>query len=540
LPKTLDDTYCRILRSIDEEYSQDVIKALHWLAQSARPLRLKELAEVVAIDIADKPHFDPGNRLREPEDILFICSSLVSVSSIKYNEISSDDDDDSANSHSLRREVRLAHFSVKEYLISTRIRTGPASKYSIKSFADNYIARACLCYLLYFKGDKMLNRQNFKHYPLAYYASRFWWEHALKSSSNTDEVERLALDLFADEGSYLNWARIVDLDKAIPGSSSSIDLYRKLEDIASPLYYSSLAGLANIATRLVELGADVNAQGGRLGNILNAASFSGHVAIVEMLLEKGINAKFKDEEWGDALAVASLFGKRAVVKLLLERGFDVNAQSGSHGTALLAASYRGNSDIVQVLLEAGANVDSQVGTYGTALKSACRGLKEKVVQQLLNAGADVNARCGMYGSALQAAVCFGVENVVKRFLDADADVNAQGGNYGNALQAAAFTGSESIVQMFLDADADVNAQGGNYGNALQAAAFRGSESIVQMLLDAGADVNAQGGSCGNAITAAKAGKSQALCWALGGGIVKFDKIIQLLLDAGAKSSDEQT
>jgi hypothetical protein len=51
----LDDTYARILCNIDEEYSQDAFKILQWLAYSARPLRIKEVAEVIAVEIDDDP-----------------------------------------------------------------------------------------------------------------------------------------------------------------------------------------------------------------------------------------------------------------------------------------------------------------------------------------------------------------------------------------------------------------------------------------------------------------------------------------------------
>ena len=79
LPKTLDDTYTRILCSIDEEYQQYALHILQWLAFSMRPLHLKEIAEVVAIDINDHPKFDPQRRLLDPEDVVEICSSLITV-----------------------------------------------------------------------------------------------------------------------------------------------------------------------------------------------------------------------------------------------------------------------------------------------------------------------------------------------------------------------------------------------------------------------------------------------------------------------------
>ena len=46
LPKTLDDTYARILRIIDEEYSQNAFKILQWPVYSARPLQIEEVADV--------------------------------------------------------------------------------------------------------------------------------------------------------------------------------------------------------------------------------------------------------------------------------------------------------------------------------------------------------------------------------------------------------------------------------------------------------------------------------------------------------------
>jgi hypothetical protein len=123
LPKTLDETYARILCNIDEEDSQDAFKILQWLVFSARPLQIKEVAEVVAVDIESDPRFDPERRLREPQDVLAICSSLVTV----VTKIA-----DGRHDKTTSGEIRLAHFSVKEYLVSERIQAGPASSFSIQ------------------------------------------------------------------------------------------------------------------------------------------------------------------------------------------------------------------------------------------------------------------------------------------------------------------------------------------------------------------------------------------------------------------------
>lgn len=84
LPTTLDATYDRILTNIDEEYVDDAIRVLQWLAFSARPMTVDEVAETLSVCLDEDPRFDPDRRLRDPLDILVICSSLVTVSDIPH------------------------------------------------------------------------------------------------------------------------------------------------------------------------------------------------------------------------------------------------------------------------------------------------------------------------------------------------------------------------------------------------------------------------------------------------------------------------
>lgn len=79
LPKTLDDTYNRILDSIPEEYQKEAFCVMQLLTVSYHPLTIAEVAEAVAID-CENEEFDPENRLPDQTDILEICSSLVTLS----------------------------------------------------------------------------------------------------------------------------------------------------------------------------------------------------------------------------------------------------------------------------------------------------------------------------------------------------------------------------------------------------------------------------------------------------------------------------
>ena len=116
LPRSLDETYRRILESIEEQEQAHVRRILQWLCFSKRPLRIEEIA--VIYQVADKiqPPFASDDGLFQPEDIIGICRGLVSLSFLNTR-------DDWRTWHNFPartlRIVELAHFSVKEYLFSS-------------------------------------------------------------------------------------------------------------------------------------------------------------------------------------------------------------------------------------------------------------------------------------------------------------------------------------------------------------------------------------------------------------------------------------
>ncbi len=505
----MDDTYARILCNIDERHYQYAFKILQWLAYSARPLKLTEIAEVVAINVEEDPRFDPDKRLLDPRDILRICFSLISLEDQKLSHWDNEDN---------TVIVRLAHFSVKEYLFSERILQGKAKRYRIEDISANQlISYDCIAYLLQLDNLILLNNQVLTRFPLAIYAAQYWTQHARVVERYSGFDPYLATELFLSKGfGLLNWIRLSDPDEKHGGQS----LRKHPSIICSPLYYASMAGLYELVQILLENEVDVNTQGGKYGNALQAASYKGYDRIVQtlletkviinkkggeysttllaasrwghdkvvlMLLEKGANVYAKDQFYGNALHTASKWGHETVVQILLKRGTDVNAQNGKYGNALQAASYRGHDRVVQMLLEKGADVNAQGGEYSTALHAASRWGHDKVVQILLEKGADVNTQVGEHGNALYAASELGHDRVVQILLEKGADVNAWGGRYDNALSTASSSGHNRVVQILLERGADVNAQGGYYGNALQAA--RGHEKVVQMLLEKGADID---------------------------------------------------
>ena len=430
LPKTLDETYERILCSIKEKHRDYVRKVLYWLTYSERTLRLEEVAEIVALDARREPRFNPENRFFDSKEILVICSSLVSVFTGKGRAVS----DWEVGRNWDVPCIKLAHFSVKEYLTSLDVRNGPAKMYAIsRELANTSIAESCLAMLLHFDKRDSLTSQNVEiRFPLAEYAAFQWLKHAHDASWDNDYISNLVSELFLNRDTLENWIRLHNPEE--PWNKAR-EFSRPSTNIGPSIYYASQAGLHEQVKIVIENGANVNAPGGEHGNALRVASYNGH---------------------------------KEIVHLLLAHGADVNVRGGEFGTALQAAAHKGHQQIMQILVDGGADVNAQGGEYGSALQAACLGGDPQTVQILLDRGADVNAQGGIYGSALQAACHYGDRQTVQILLDRRADVNAHGGVYGNALQAACVCGDRQTVQILLDRGADINAQGG-FGSALQAA-----------------------------------------------------------------------
>jgi hypothetical protein len=134
------------------------------------------------------------------------------------------------------------------------------------------------------------------------------------------------------------------------------------------------------------------------------ASEFGHKTAVQMLVDVGADVNAQGGQYGNALQAASEGSHEKTLQMLVDMGADVNAQGGCYGNALQAASARGHEKIVQMLVGLGVDVNTQEGQYGNAIYAASENGHEKAVQMLVSLPADVYAQGGRYSSALQAAL----------------------------------------------------------------------------------------------------------------------------------------
>lgn len=206
LPPNLEESYEAILTRIPEDDRRLAIRVFQWLVCSARPMTIEEVAEGVSIEFGDTT-LDQDTKLNDSEDILDICGGLVSLT------------DDT-------RILGLAHFSVKEYLVSERIAGGPVSSYQIDPRAVHIeLAKFCLTYVSFedfdfgpCETDNEL-KSRFERYPLLEYAAHNWQKHARNDDSEDDELISMIeefLNPLSCASIFLSWAQAYHTESSEP------------------------------------------------------------------------------------------------------------------------------------------------------------------------------------------------------------------------------------------------------------------------------------------------------------------------------------
>src|SRR5690349_8881197 len=108
-----------------------------------------------------------------------------------------------------------------------------------------------------------------------------------------------------------------------------------------------LAGNLEVATLLIDRGADVNARGWMATTPLHEAAGRGSIEIVEFLLRKGADINAIAERLFTPLFMAA---NAAVANLLIQHGADVQARDEGGEFALHWAARCGRCDVVEFLI----------------------------------------------------------------------------------------------------------------------------------------------------------------------------------------------
>lgn len=126
----------------------------------------------------------------------------------------------------------------------------------------------------------------------------------------------------------------------------------------TPLHLAAFFGYPDLASTLLDRGADVNARStnSMKNTPLHAAAAGGNVELMRLLLDRGADANALQEGGWTALHAAAQSGNREMVELLLAHGAHVNARAENHQAALDLALTKGHQEIARLLEELGAKL----------------------------------------------------------------------------------------------------------------------------------------------------------------------------------------
>jgi hypothetical protein len=268
LPKTLDETYERILLRLSTEAEDNIVllrRILAFVAFARRPMTVEELAKAVVVEIRGKK-FDDDAAFFDSEDLLSLCHPLI----------------DRSPSTGL---LGFVHYSIQEFLLSKRLSNAQGA---IKMFAldakscHTEIAGLCLTFVGFddFTDGPCQTFNEFQErkekYKFLAYAATYWPYHIQHKDVET-AVFDLMLSLLIPQknpklGSMLQACGNMFIYERVPGNDyQTFHIYPDREDPIvenwrmNSLAIASLFGFNSVLEEIVNSGADVDAREPCLG-----------------------------------------------------------------------------------------------------------------------------------------------------------------------------------------------------------------------------------------------------------------------------------
>jgi ankyrin repeat protein len=318
-----------------------------------------------------------------------------------------------------------------------------------------------------------------------------------------------------------------------------------------------------LARRLIEWGADVNAQDDTQQSAFLIAASEGYVDLLDLTMENGADLDSKDSFNGTALIRATERGHAAIAGRLVRAGIEVDHVNNLGWTALHESVILGDGtdryvDTVRVLVAAGADVGIPAVNDGLTAGEHAERMGQSAVATLLRktAGAD-DVRRPAAQERLLAAAADGDADTVALMLRSQADLEARDGHERTALLLASTYDRVPVARLLVALGADPDALDDRHDTPWLVTGVTGSVAMLEALLPADPDLtirNRYGGV--SVIPASERGHVDYvrrvvqtdidvnhvndLGWTalleaviLGDGSAPYQQIVRILLDAGA-------
>jgi ankyrin repeat protein len=488
LPKSLDETYERTLQRIKEEKWEFAHRMFQFVSVASRPLHVKELADLLAFDFeaGPIPKFHKDWCQEDPVyAVLSTCTTLLSIVNYQGSPV-----------------IQFSHFSVKEFMTSTRLAEGTdiiSRRYHISMTpAHTLVAQACLGILLHL--DKDVNRDSLKDFALAEYAVEHWVDHAQfedMSRSVDDGMKQLsdpskphfAICVWIYELAVSIWPRMTRNETPPPLPHTS-------------LHYAASWGLHPVVEFLIIKHSQDVCSRDSTDNAtpLDLASQNGHVKAARMLIERGADPTAQNKHGQTPLHLASQWGKVDVARMLIEHGADPTAQNRHEETPLHMALQRRQVDVALMLIERGADLTAQNRDGETLLHLASQWGQVDVSRMLIEHGADATAQNKRGETPLHLASQEGDVGVARILIERGADVTAQNNDGKTPLHLVSAPPSlwaqvapqefAEIARMLLEHGADINAQDEDGLTPFDLGLLGGIAEITRLLDQYGTDSGA--------------------------------------------------
>ncbi|KAF4773645.1 hypothetical protein HER10_EVM0002829 [Colletotrichum scovillei] len=247
----------------------------------------------------------------------------------------------------------------------------------------------------------------------------------------------------------ISWSSFYSVIRRLIDEGANIDAQGR--DGVAPIHCAAMTGFVEAVKLLTDTGANVNIIDARGKTALHWAAFYGERAAVEYLWETAKRA-LRDREGRTVLHLAVISGNWKTVIWLVNNDADVMVRDRQWRIPLHQAAWEGSLDVVQLMCQKNPAVVNTSDRHGlTSLCCAVENGQDEVVQWLLeHTTAEVN-QIWQGNSLVLSAIRGSHAGVVEVLIKHGVSLTSRSRNGMSLLHESILYGNEEITEMLLKA-----------------------------------------------------------------------------------------